>query len=283
MIRAELSGFLSRDFPAGMAPPMDLGLAPAAAYYSREVDIEDARPLQERAKTEAQLFADHGFTLLAHQTRVRDWDREVASIYAPEVVEIIRNCLFPERRIEILQRANLIRRGPDQRYYAARIHADGPLTVDGYALNLATFGGPPAVRRWREAYSRDAVAGFVSIGLWRTTNMKEPLRHMPLALCDPVSVDRADIAPTTSGTIAPMGGTTHHLVLRHNPRQAWYYYPEMTGEEVLAMTVCRFMKDDPDAQQRNVFHTAFEDPTTPVGAEVRQSCEHRVGVMILRD
>lgn len=281
-MRAELNGFLSRNFAGPIAPPMDLGLAPAEAYVAEQVDVADARPMQH-GKAPHDVFARYGFVLLPHRTGVADWDREVATVYAPEVAALIRERLFPGRRIEVLQRPKVIRRGGEQRYYAERIHADGPLTPDGYARNLGAFGTAEAIDRWRRSYAREEVEAFVSIGFWRTTNMRQPLRHMPLALCDPRSVDRNDIVPTTSTTISPLGRTTHHLVLRHAPEQAWVYYPEMTGAEVLAMKVCEFRKDQPDAHPSNVFHTAFHDPTTPEDAEPRQSCEHRVGVMILRD
>jgi hypothetical protein len=83
--------------------------------------------------------------------------------------------------------------------------------------------------------------------------------------------------------IAPDGQTTHHLALRYNPAQRWYFYPEMTGDEVLAFKLCEFWKDEPDARPQNCFHTAFVDPATPADAEERQSCEHRVGVLILKE
>jgi hypothetical protein len=57
----------------------------------------------------------------------------------------------------------------------------------------------------------------------------------------------------------------------------------MTGDDLLAFKLCEFWKDDMDAPPQNVFHTAFEHPDTPADAEHRQSCEHRVGVLILRD
>lgn len=281
-MRAELNGFLSPDFAGDVAPPMDLGLAPAAEYESRQVEIENARPSQARSTSEAGFFASHGFALLPHETRVRDWDREVVSIYHEEIASVVRERLLPGRRLEITQGPRLIRRGRQQRYYAARIHADGPLGPEGYARNIGAFGPQAVIDRWRQAYAREEVAGLVSIGFWRTTNMRGPLRHMPLALCDPNSVERDDMVPTTSNTIAPGGRTTHHLVLRHNPRQAWFYYPEMTGAEMLAMKVCEFWKDDPETHPQNVFHTAFMDPAAPADAELRESCEHRIGVMIMR-
>lgn len=282
-MRAELSGFLSRDFTGEVAPPMDLGLAPAAEYEAHQVEMNDGRALQARTSSPAEFFAGHGFALLPHETRVQDWDRDVGSVYGPEVVDLVRKQLLPGRRVEILQGLKVMRRGPEQRYYAQRIHADGPLTPEVYAQNIRAFGREELVRRWERAYAREEVVGFVSIGFWRTTNMAGPLRHMPLAICDPNSVEGKDIVPTTSRTIAPAGKPTHHLVLRHNPDQSWFYYPAMTGAEVLAMTVCAFWKEDPGGRPKNVFHTAFRDPTTPTDAEPRQSCEFRVGVMIFSD
>ena len=57
----------------------------------------------------------------------------------------------------------------------------------------------------------------------------------------------------------------------------------MTTNELLALKLCEFWKDDPQAAPQNVFHSAFRDPFAPDGAEERQSCENRVGVLILRD
>ena len=282
-MRAELSGFLSRDFVGDVAPPMDLGLAPAAEYETHEVEIADGRALQHGTPSEQEFFRDHGFALLPHATSVQDWDRDIASVYALEIAALVQHRLLPGRHLEILHNPKVMRRGPDQRYYAQRIHADGPLFPDVYARNIGAFAPEEIIARWQRAYARDEVEGFISIGFWRTTNMRGPLRHLPLALCDPNSVDATDIVPTTSTTIAPGGRTTHHLVLRHNLGQAWYYYPEMTGAEVLAMTVCQFWKQDPGSSPKNVFHTAFRDPTTPADAEPRESCEYRMGVMILRD
>lgn len=282
-MRVKLDGFLSRDFAGEMAPPMDLGLAPGEDYVSEEVDIVDARPLQGCAASEAEFFAQHGFVLMTHKTQIRDWDRQLASVYVSEAVALIQDRILPERRIEIVRGSMALKRGPNERYYATRIHADGPLTSEGYALNVGAVGGDHANHQWRAHYAREDVAGFMSIGFWRTTGMRRPLQHMPIAMCDPNRVDPRDVVPTTSTTIAPAGRTTHHLVLRHDPAQAWYYYPHITGEELVAMKACEFWKDDPPAHPQNVFHAAFDDPTTPPDAERRQSFDHRIGVMILRD
>jgi hypothetical protein len=282
-VRVELDGFLSPNFAGDLAPAMDLGLAPAAEYVSEQVDIRDARPLQAGAASEAEFFERHGFVVMAHQTQVRDWQRDLSSIYVPELTRLIGERLFPGRRIETIRGSIGMRRGPNQRYYATRIHSDGPLTADRYAQTVGAVGGAQAFDRWHADYARDDVAGFVSIGFWRTVNMQRPLQHMPLAMCDPNSIDRGDIVATTSTIIAPSGRVTHHTVLRHDAGQAWYYYPSMTGDELIAMKACQFWKDDPAAHPQNVFHAAFHHPETPAGAEPRQSFDHRLGVLILRD
>ena len=113
--------------------------------------------------------------------------------------------------------------------------------------------------------------------------MSGPLRHMPLALCEPNSLKRSDILRSSMIGIAPERRTTHHLLLKFDPGQQWYSYPEMTVDELIAFKLNEFWKDEPDRSPQNVFHTAFADPDAPEDAEIRQSCEHRVGIILLRD
>jgi hypothetical protein len=55
-------------------------------------------------------------------------------------------------------------------------------------------------------------------------------------------------------------------------------------DEVLAFKLFDCRKSDSGPNRfRSVFHSAFADPKAPCNAEERQSCEHRVGVLILRD
>ena len=59
--------------------------------------------------------------------------------------------------------------------------------------------------------------------------MQYPLRMKPLALCDPNTVNRKDHVPValTCDKDASFG------YIRYNPNQKWYYYPEMTNDEVM--------------------------------------------------
>lgn len=284
MVETELYGFIPPD-AVGPFPTVDLrNPRPPRQTNFPPVRIHDARALHANGASEARLFAENGFVLLSHVTVVTDWDN-VPPAFCEEIEAIIRTRLLPGKRLEIQQRPTPMRRGRGTTtpQYGQGVHSDGPLTAELYSANVGAFAGEQARQWWLDRYSREDVAGFMSIDFWRTTNMRGPLRHMPLAICAPNSLRRSDILPMNFLGIAPEGRMTHHLALRFNSRQRWYFYPQMTGEEVLAFKLCEFWKDDPQAQPQNCFHSAFNHPATPSDAEERQSCEHRVGVLILRD
>jgi len=286
MVEVQLKGLLPPDMDPATMPTIDVTAPPQPRPQPDypPFEVRNARPSADDCRSEAERFAEDGFVLLRHSTRVRDWDSDVASIYLPEIEAILRDRLFPGRRIEVQQRAPVLRRGRGTNEpYAQGVHSDGPLTPEHYLQNVVAFAGPDAERWWKAQYERPEVSGFVNVDFWRTTNMSGPLRHMPLALCRPASLDQADIVPTAMVGIAPEQRETRHLVLRYNASQDWAYFPEMEVEDLLAFKLCEFWKDMPHAPPQNVFHTAFEHPDSPADAEHRQSCEHRVGVLILRD
>ena len=260
------------------------GVRAPAYRQDHLVEIADAREIQRGALSEAGFLAEHASVLLPHETAVRDWDVDVASVYRAEVASIIRQRLLPARRVEIVQGTRVVTRGGDNRFYGEGVHCDGPLTPDAHATNLGALTTPQAELNWRRSFARDEVAGFMLINFWRPINMREPVRDYPLALCDPLSVDPDDVFWARIPSVTPDGRVSRHLALRFNSSQRWRYYPAMTTNEVLAFKQCEFWKGEPDGARRsNVFHTAFRDPTAPPDAEPRRSCEHRVGVMILRD
>lgn len=284
MVETGLNGLIPADV-TGPFPTVDIQNPPPRPKTNLPpVQIHDARKLQANGASEAELFAENGFVLLSHVTVVKDWD-DVTGAFCEEIEEILRGRLLPGKRLEIQQRPSPMRRGRGTAnpQYALGVHSDGPLTAELYAANVGAFAGEQAQKWWLERYRREDVAGFMSIDFWRTTNMSGPLHHMPLAVCAPSSLQRSDILPMQFKGIAPDGHMTHHLGLRFDPAQRWYFYPEMTGDEVLAFKLCEFWKDEPDAPPQNCFHSAFRNPLAPADAQERQSCEHRVGVLILRD
>jgi hypothetical protein len=292
MLHVTLNGLGPQDFKPLERIPLDLN---AERKYppAQRVAIHDARPLQAAAESEARFFADHGFVLLRQESAVRDWepnladppDSEIGRLYLGEIEAVIRERLLPGRRLLIWQYPILVRRGEGTStpQYGTGVHQDHALTPDDYQVNVAAFAGERMGGMWRERYEQDDVLGFMSINFWRTTNMAAPLRHMPLAVCDPASVAADQVIQFAMKGIAPEGRVAHTMGLCHSPEHLWYYYPGMTGDELLAFKIFQCLKSDPAPRGATCFHSAFEHPDTPGDAPRRQSCEHRVQVFLLRD
>jgi hypothetical protein len=261
------------------APPQ----RPDAAPTERPLTgIDDARALQGDADV-ATFFAAHGFVLLPHATQVTDWSADPSDRYHAEIEDLIRTRLLPGRTLVIPPFASIVRRGGGSgNGYAGGVHQDCGIGPDDYEHLVGAFAGPQAATGWRTFYDRPDVEAFMVIDFWRVTDMAAPLRHMPLAVCDPASVDPDDTIPTEIYGVAPEGRPLRNLGLRRNAAQHWYYYPGMTNDEVLAFKLFDCRKAYP-AAFRSCFHTAFADPTAPADAEPRKSAEFRVGVFILRD
>lgn len=249
--------------------------------------IRNGRDLQDGSRSEADFLAEHGFALLDAPTRVTDWGNaeQVAELYMPEVEALIRERLYPGRKLIIRQPPNVMRRGEGTNVpqYGLGVHSDHGTSADDFQRNVEAFTNAEIGAQWRAWFERDEVEGFVSLDFWRTTGMAGPLKHMPLALCDASSIDASDIIPTALEGIAPGGALTHHVSLAHNGGQRWYYYPDMEAHEVLVFKLFQLMRNKDGQPYRACFHSAFEDPTAPADAQPRQSCEHRVSVMLLKD
>jgi len=288
MIETQLAG----QFPPGFRATERINLSALVRTATGKprpnppTQIHDARPLQALAASEADFFAHHGFVLLDAPTRVTDWGdaADVGDHYMPEVEAIIRERLFPGRKLMIRQPPNVMRRGAGTTtpQYGLGVHSDHGTTADDFQRNVEAFTNPETGARWRAGVDQDEVEGFVALDFWRTTGMAGPLKHMPLALCDPTSVDAPDIIPSALEGIAPGGALTHHVSLAHNAGQRWYYYPDMEPQEVLVFKLFQLMRGEDPQPWRACFHSAFEDPTSPADAQPRQSCEHRVSVVLLR-
>ena len=293
-VTTTLNGYIRRDLkPDGPVLIRIDGPAGSEAPWEAAppVDIRDARPLQAGAG-EAAFLKEHGFVLLPHSSQVRDWDsggatpyaqNDIARIYMPEIDAVIRQRLLPGLSLEIEQGPYLVRRGPNANGYAQGIHNDYGLTPDDYQESLEAWSTPEYAAAWRQRFDRRDVAGFMVINFWRTVYMDAPLKHLPLTVCDPRTVAPEDNVPAALVGFAPNGKNTNQLSLRYSPRQQWWYYPDMTTDEVLAFKIFEYMKDSPNAAPDTCFHTAFADPTAPADAPPRNSCEHRAGVFVMRD
>jgi hypothetical protein len=105
------------------------------------------------------------------------------------------------------------------------------------------------------------------INVWRP--IRGPLRDAPLAMCDARSVSPGDMI---ASDLIYRDRKGEIYLMQHNPKQRWYYVPEMRADEVLLLK-CYDSAHDGRAVLSP--HGAFEDPTAPADVLPRESIELR--------
>ena len=273
------------------------------ANESRETTIHDARVLEaQEGLSKAEFFHKFGFVLLDHTSRMTasDWldsgeaflvdetekgaeeqarfnmtvDTPAKRIYGAECAELLRE-LFPGAHDFFLPGLG-VRRGPDAyNLYAATVHADFPTEFE-----LAARTNPWSdLKRQREIFRASDASEFYQVNFWRPVlPMKGPVQANPLCIGDPRTFRSNDLIKTEM--TGQVSGGQMYLAARHHPDQRYYYYPDMTTDEVLLFRNAHYRKGDEDNGDVPVFHSAFAHPDTPKNAEPRLSFEYRVGFLI---
>jgi hypothetical protein len=123
------------------------------------------------------------------------------------------------------------------------------------------------------------------INLWRVIN--EPPQDWPLALCDGRSVGREDGVGNVMVRVDEIPDRETMLTMEipdedqlptaflflYNPEHRWYYYPDMTPDELLIFK----LYDSEETGAWRVPHGSFHDTSRP-DANVRESAEIRTVV-----
>jgi hypothetical protein len=92
---AQLNGLFPPEFEPTERLQIDISKGPPPGFRMPRFgpfQIEDARPFQAEAASEAAFFGEHGFVLLDHQTLVREWEHDPAS---PDESDVVR-VYYPE-------------------------------------------------------------------------------------------------------------------------------------------------------------------------------------------
>jgi hypothetical protein len=134
----------------------------------------------------------------------------------------------------------------------------------------------------------DQKGRFAIINVWRNI-AKEPVATHPLALCDAHSVRPEDLVVFEIHYQDRVG---ENYFAKHSAQHQWYYYPAIKGSEALLIKqwdsngrLSQTKGSEGDAGGAKSapctfsFHSAFEDPATPVDAPDRWSIEVRCMVV----
>ena len=252
------------------------------SYAPQRVRIRDARPFQV-----GDWLHSHGFVLERRPSGIHDYfDKErVDAVYPGEALEIVRQMTGATRVVPL---GWMIRTSGDlskyQRQKGGYTHQGGvqPPAAEAHV----DFAPDRAHNLARMLYQKTAPGGpgfrrFIATSLWRA--FSPPPQDWPLAVCDGSSVELdegvnntlvvVDALPSPEAAVGPWPGEAQlpaASVFRFNPRHRWWYYPDMTRDEVLLF---KFHDSDHSTAWRAP-HTAFHDTSRP-GAYERQSIEFR--------
>lgn len=276
-----------------------------------KVHVGDARQLEtESGLSKREFFKKYGFVLLPHHTEMKaeDWlvgsvkplaDNEsgakfaevrkhrqerspLLDVYAKEIEPLVRE-LHPSAESEIYFPSSALRRGPGgpNNFYGLGVHQDFGLYPEDLKDVLMAPQSPTAFQDFMDKLASGTKAGYTAVNFWRPVlPMEGPVNAVPLAVLDPSTVNVDDIVPQDLYGFAH--GSQHNMGIKFNENQKWYYYPDMTKDEVLVFRQFDWQcgVEAPYSRLHTVFHTAFHHPDAPKNAEPRSSSEYRLPIWL---
>lgn len=283
----------------------------ALRFRSVPVTIYDARAKEkEEGLSKADFFEKYGFVILDSKSAMTadDWkasnrdqeslvqefyskdqdggakynkrmesfrnaDTPVKEIYAEEAKKLIQSII--PRATKIMPPAKGILRTalPETGAYnrpAKVVHNDYGLNFDEIVNRNPFFD----FDKQKKIYDETNAKEYMLINLWRPIKpMSTKLRSFPLCFLDSSTLSEDDFVMIDQGSL---GLTTS---LKFSPNHKFYYYPDMTVDEVVVFKQFHRVRAE-DSARMPVFHTAFPDPAADKNTESRHSFEYRVGLMI---
>ena len=208
-----------------------------------------------------------GFSVEKFSTEFKDWEDEdkVKEQLYPEIVEFLKKTQGAKRVLvfdhtirtkknqakKLTQETNTSQRAP-----VMLVHCD-----------YTAESGPLRVRQLLEDEAEDLLSRRVAfLNVWKPINKVE---ERPLAMCDVTSSPPEDFFKLYLRYRDRVG---ENYLMRHSPNHKWWYFPQMTPENVILL---KTYESETDGRARFVGHSAFEDPTSAPDAPARESIEIR--------
>lgn len=246
-------------------PPVRYVDWPEEAHKAHKPDYEAKRVRIHNGRVSGERFSlpDHGFAFLNQPSAMTDFYDEdaVVSVHYPETEALIKAQSGAARVLvfdHTLRTADTSRHA--ERWIREPVHS---------AHNDYTELSAP--QRVRDFLPDEADAllqrRFGIVQTWRPIN--RPIESEPLALIDGKTIPKKGFI-AYQRRYRDRTGETYHIA--HDPAHRWYYFPRMTRDEVIVFKV---FDTDPSAGVPFTAHSAFNDPNTPEGANIRESIEMR--------
>jgi hypothetical protein len=225
-----------------------------------------------RSRNASKPFSEdiEGFSLKSFHSDFDTWEDEslVQKQFYPEVVSFLKattgakSVLVFDHTIrtqgnagkKLTQETNTSQRAPVMLVHCDYTAESGPLRV-------------------RQLLQHNANAHTLLQNRYAFINVWKPIRRVveerPLAMCDVTSAPPEDFFKLY---LRYRDRDGENYVMRHSEKHKWWYFPKMTPEQVI---ILKTFDSAQDGRARFVGHSAFEDPSSPVDAPVRESVEIR--------
>ncbi|MCJ1442276.1 MAG: hypothetical protein MMC23_002769 [Stictis urceolatum] len=229
---------------------------------------------QEMAVTDGWHRADtfsvdnEGFSLHPFKTEFSGWDDDaaVAESFYPEVVEFLKKTVGAKR---VLVFDHTIRaKGNENKKLTQETQTSQRAPVMLVHCDYTSESGPLRVRQLLPDEADDLLSRRVAFfNVWKPIH--RIVEERPLAMCDVTSTPKEDFFKLH---LRYRDRNGENYVLRHSDRHKWWYFPKMTPEQVILL---KTYESESDGRARFIGHSAFEDPTSPPQAHMRESVEIR--------
>mmetsp|Transcript_76926 Transcript_76926/g.120226 ORF Transcript_76926/g.120226 Transcript_76926/m.120226 type:complete len:305 (+) Transcript_76926:50-964(+) len=251
---------------------------PDAGELADEHDVVKVPVMDAREACREASLETTGFELRSWPTACQNFEdhEEIKRLYYKEIEALVKKATGCERvlvfdhtlRTSDAKHLNELGTGAAAGS-VLRVHTDYTMESAPKRLQqLAEQGSYTGTRLSTQEQEALSANRFAFINVWRSI-ADEPVYVRPLALCDARSVDyRHEAIPYEMHYTDRIGA---NYALAHKERHRWFHYPKMQKDECILFKV--YEKDE--NRTRTVFHTAFDDPTTPRDAPPRRSIECR--------
>ncbi len=231
-----------------------------AEFKEHRVTIHDARQLKIPAALDAE-----GFELLQHNSAVDDF-------YQLEAMQVSYEAELRKLVIDVIGASGLL-------VFDHTLRSDSPdirgqrSTREPASVIHNDYTDASAEKRLRDLLTpedadRRLQCRYGIVNAWRS--IRGPVVQSPLACCDARTIADADLVASERRAAERIGELQ---LVSWNPRHQWYYYPEMTRDEVLLFKTFDSARD---GRARRSIHTAFSNPLAPEDALPRESIESRM-------
>jgi hypothetical protein len=252
----------------GVAPEIYFYEPPPGTKWRDAGDDPHQMPVHngwERAKSFS--LDREGFALREFNTAFAQWDDDavIRALLYGEVTEFVKQQIGAKRvvifdhtiRAQSNVKQALSEQSTSRRAPVMRVHCD-----------YTDVSGPVRVRQLLPREADDLLKRRVAFyNFWKP--LRRPVEERPLAMCDVTTSSEQDFIKETLHYRDRDGEI---YVMRYAPQHRWWYFPRMTPQNVILL---KTYDSATDGRARFIGHSAFEDPSTPPDAPMRESIEIR--------